>query len=132
MTSPLTRLRLFAWASTVLLTALPLFLVGCSDGDRTPPAPEASPSVAETVAKNDPAIPSPYPLDTCVVSGEKLDSMGGAYDVEVDGQTVKLCCAGCEDQFRADPAKYLAMLDAPTTSGKLNQDGHGHDEHDHQ
>lgn len=132
MTSPLTRLPLFAWASTVLLTAVPLLLVGCFNGDSTLSAPKASPSVAETVAENDPNAAPPYPLDTCVVSGEKLDSMGGAYDVEVDGRTVKLCCAGCEDQLRADPAKYLAMLDAPTTSGKLNQDGHGHDEHDHQ
>jgi hypothetical protein len=103
-----------------------LLLAGCSNGDSTPPTSEATPGVADTSA-----APPPYPLDTCVVSGEKLGTMGEVYEVEVEGRTVKLCCAGCEDQLRAEPAKYLAMLDDATANVHPNDDGHGHDQHDH-
>lgn len=57
--------------------------------------------------------------------------MGEVYEIEVEGRTVKLCCAGCEEQLRADPAKYLALLDAPTAIENSNEDGHGHEQHDH-
>lgn len=58
-----------------------------------------------------------YPLNTCVVSGEELGSMGDAYDYvhKSEGQpdrVVRLCCEGCVKKFKKDPAKYLARLDA--------------------
>lgn len=52
-----------------------------------------------------------YPLDTCVVSGEKLDSMGGPVDHVHGNRLVQFCCAGCEGKFEADPAKFIAQLD---------------------
>lgn len=105
-----------------------LLLVGCSNGDSTPPTSDATPGVADTSAASD--AEASYPLDTCVVSGEKLGSMGEGYEVEVEGRTVKLCCAGCEDQLRAEPAKYLAILDDAAVNVHPNDDGHGHDQHD--
>lgn len=51
-----------------------------------------------------------YPLSTCVVSGEKLGSMGEPYVFEYEGKKVKLCCDGCEDDFKKEPAKYLAKI----------------------
>lgn len=52
----------------------------------------------------------PYPLDVCLVSGNKLGSMGKPVTFVHEGQEVKLCCRPCLDDFQADPAKYLAKL----------------------
>jgi hypothetical protein len=52
-----------------------------------------------------------YPLDTCVVSGEKLGEMGEPADLVIQNQLVRLCCAGCEKKLRQDPAKYLSKID---------------------
>jgi len=57
-----------------------------------------------------------YPLQTCVVSGEPLDSMGGPVAITYEGQAVKFCCSGCEGDFRAEPAKFLAKIDAAAAS----------------
>lgn len=49
---------------------------------------------------------------TCPVTDLPLDSMGGPIPVTVDGRKIFLCCAGCEDAIKSDPAKYLAKLPA--------------------
>ena len=51
-----------------------------------------------------------YPLDTCIVSDEKLGSMGDPVVFAHAGQQVKLCCKSCRKDFDADPAKFLAKL----------------------
>jgi len=48
----------------------------------------------------------------CPVTGELLGSMGKPYKVVVKGQTVFLCCPGCEEAIKNDPDKYLAKLKA--------------------
>jgi hypothetical protein len=58
-----------------------------------------------------------YPLEVCVASDEKLGSMGDSphYIYRVDGKPDRLvifCCEGCEDDFKKEPAKYIAKLDA--------------------
>ena len=93
-----------------------------------------------------------YPLKVCPVSGDALGAMGDPKEVVVAGRLVKLCCAGCEDKLRANPAEYLAQIDAawqaagmylPAASGgpddadndgetDQGDEGHGgHDDHDH-
>jgi hypothetical protein len=59
-----------------------------------------------------PATPpaKPYPLDTCIITGDKLGSMGAAVSVIQDGQEVKFCCKGCIKDFNKVPAKYLAKM----------------------
>lgn len=52
----------------------------------------------------------PYPLKTCVVSGEELGSMGKPVVITHDGVEVQLCCKNCIKKFEANPAKYLAKL----------------------
>ena len=52
----------------------------------------------------------PYPLDTCVVMGSSLGSMGDPIVKVYDGQQVKFCCAPCIDEFEADPEYYLSMI----------------------
>ena len=51
-----------------------------------------------------------YPLTTCVVSGEKLGSMGEPYVHVHEGTTVKFCCKSCLKDFNEDPEKYIAMI----------------------
>lgn len=54
----------------------------------------------------------PYPLDTCIISGDKLGSMGKPHTIVRNGQEVKFCCAGCEDDFNKEPEKYLNEIAA--------------------
>ena len=56
--------------------------------------------------------PKPYPLDTCVVSGEKLGGdMGEPYMLTYEGREIKLCCKSCKKDFDKDPAKFVAKVD---------------------
>jgi hypothetical protein len=52
-----------------------------------------------------------YPLDTCVVSGDKLDSKGSAVDFIYGNRLFRTCCNDCKDEFLADPAKFVPELD---------------------
>lgn len=53
----------------------------------------------------------PYPLTTCVRSGEKLGSMGNPYVFIHEGREIKLCCKGCLADFKKDSVKYIKQLD---------------------
>lgn len=53
----------------------------------------------------------PYPLDYCLVSGDKLDGdMGKPISMDYKGQEFKFCCASCPKKFKKDPDKYVKML----------------------
>ncbi len=63
------------------------------------------------------ATPTPYPLDHCVVSGDKFDgSMGKpiefVYQDKAKGinQEIKFCCPMCKPEFLKDPDKYMAVI----------------------
>jgi hypothetical protein len=60
----------------------------------------------------------PYPLDTCVVSGEKLGGMGKEYVFTQDGQEVKLCCKSCLKDFKKEPAKYIKKIEEAQAKAK--------------
>jgi YHS domain-containing protein len=61
----------------------------------------------------------PYPLTTCVISGEKLGEMAPPYIFVQDGQEVRLCCPNCLKDFKKDPAKYLKIIqDAEKAANK--------------
>lgn len=59
----------------------------------------------------DAASTKAYPLETCIVSGEKLGSMGDPIVINHEGQEIKFCCDACLPKFNEDPAKYLPKLD---------------------
>ena len=54
----------------------------------------------------------PYPLDKCLVSGEKIgaDKDMKPHVFTVDGQEVKLCCKSCLKDFNKDKAKFMAQI----------------------
>lgn len=53
-----------------------------------------------------------YPLNTCVVSGERLEGDADEpVDYVIGDRLVRLCCKDCITDFEANPAKYLAKLE---------------------
>ena len=54
----------------------------------------------------------PYPMDTCIVSGEKLGSMGDAVVLTAGDQEVQLCCKSCTKDFEKDKKANLAKIEA--------------------
>ena len=84
-----------------------------------------------------------YPLETCVVSGDKLvaGEMGPPVDYLYEEQgkeprLVRFCCKSCIKTFKKTPAKYLNLIDeaaaktkagdsaASCCSGAPNHEGH--------
>ena len=53
-----------------------------------------------------------YTRDTCIVSDNKLGSMGSPITKVYGDQEVKFCCKPCIAKFEKNPAKYLAKLPA--------------------
>lgn len=98
-------MRTLLAATFVLLSgAAFLALGGCGDGHdhagHDHPAPAAAP--ADDAA--------PYPLKTCLVSGEELGKMGTPHRIVHEGQEILFCCSGCEKDFRKEPAKYMEKV----------------------
>ena len=61
----------------------------------------------------------PYPLKVCVVSDEKFGGdMGDPYVFVHEGREVKLCCKGCLDDFKKDPANYMKKMEAAEAKPK--------------
>ena len=61
---------------------------------------------------------APYPLKTCVVSGEKLGSMGKSFVHNYEGREVQFCCKACLKDFNKEPQKFLKKLDEATPKSK--------------
>lgn len=54
----------------------------------------------------------PYPLDFCLVSGEKFEgSEMKPFEMVHEGQTIKFCCKNCVKDFKKEPKKYLTKLE---------------------
>jgi len=54
-----------------------------------------------------------YPLTNCVVREKsELGSMGDPIEIVVGNRLVRFCCKGCLPKFDAEPAKFLATIDA--------------------
>lgn len=107
-----------------------LALAGCnqgseessnSDGDHDHPhGPNGEHEVVGTPALegDEKVAVDAYPIDFCVVSGEKLGSMGDPTVLTEGGQTVKLCCKDCLDSFKSDTEKYLTKLTEAVAQAK--------------
>ena len=85
-----------------------------SEAVETPPAPEkkmkeekASEKKGEAKSKK----PIPYPLETCIVTGNELGSMGDPVTFNHEDREIKVCCKPCEKKYLKDPARYLVNLE---------------------
>jgi YHS domain-containing protein len=104
----ITKLTCLALGAALITTAAPIAFSGTTSGGccgaMTPMADTAK---SDTKAKA-------YPLDTCIVSGEKLGEMGDPFVFTHEGQEIKLCCKSCKKKFDKSPETYLKKLkDAP-------------------
>ena len=52
----------------------------------------------------------PYPMKTCLVTGNKLGSMGTPIAKTYGEQQVKFCCKPCVAKFEKNPERFLAKL----------------------
>ena len=59
-----------------------------------------------------------YPIDTCVVSGERLEDHAESKRLDViyrepgkPDRLVRLCCKSCITDLEKEPAKFLKLLD---------------------
>lgn len=57
------------------------------------------------------AVTDNYPLDTCPVTGVKLETMGKTVSYIHNGQEIRLCCYGCLDVVKKDPEKYVQIIE---------------------
>ena len=76
--------------------------------------------VSPAFAEDKKAVSKPYPLDTCLVSDEKLgaDANMKTFVFTHEGQEIKLCCKSCQKDFKKEPAKYLKKLEAAGKTDK--------------
>jgi hypothetical protein len=108
---------------TGFVFALLTVLVGCSGGDPGKPtittATQSAQTSTEEDAKVNEAMAKLSPEDRakaeaqniCPVSNEPLGSMGTPIKVTVDGRDVFVCCDGCDDELKANFAKYADQLE---------------------
>lgn len=77
-------------------------------------------AISVATAEDKKAAAKPYPLDTCIVSDEKLgaDASMKPFSFTHEGQEIKLCCKSCQKDFNKNPAKYLKKIDGAGKSGK--------------
>lgn len=88
---------------TLLVLVTLLATVGfATDAPNTPETKPAAPA---------PTAPKPYPLKTCIVSDNDLDSMGEQTSIVYEGRVIKFCCQPCVAKFRKNPAKYLPKIE---------------------
>lgn len=87
-----------------ILAALSLSILVSCKGDKSEETTSTE-SAVETTKVDD-----SYPLDTCVVSGEELGSMGDPVVIMHEGTEVRFCCDSCIPKFNKEPEKYLAKL----------------------
>lgn len=61
---------------------------------------------------------APYPLTTCIVSGEKLGEMGPPPSLNYKGTELQFCCKSCIKTFESDPAKYFKKYEQAVKAAK--------------
>jgi hypothetical protein len=83
-------------------------VTGCDSGhDHSKHNHEAAPAAKPTGDQN----VKPYPLKTCLVSGEELGKMGKPARIVHEGQEILLCCDGCKKDFRKDTARFMKKIE---------------------
>ena len=99
--------------------ALTLLIASCGDGSSSSQNENTESAETPSTASTD-----AYPLDVCVVSGEKLGSMGTPVIINHEGTEVRFCCKSCQPDFSANPDKFVAMVKAGTVETS-DHSGHG-------
>lgn len=97
-----------------------VLLAGCGTEQKTAETAPASGTATTAQVKA-------YPIDWCIVSGEKLGAMGDPVVKNYQGREVKFCCKFCVEEFEKNQAAYIAKIDS-AAAGQIHQptaEGHG-------
>jgi hypothetical protein len=54
----------------------------------------------------------PYPLKTCLVSGDKFSATEKPFSFVYEEREIKFCCQDCMKDFKKDTAKFMKVLAA--------------------
>ncbi len=71
--------------------------------------------------------------ELCPVSGEKIEQEG-KYTYEYEGKVYNFCSAGCVEEFKKDPERYIGKMKgeaAKEAEGPVGHEGHDHGHHNH-
>ena len=88
------------WTTILSGIAAGFLFAGCGGGEK---AAATSDAVDSNVIA--------YPLDICLVGDKKLGSMGKPHTFVHEGREIKFGGEGCDEEFKADTAKYLKKFD---------------------
>jgi len=94
------------WTTLLSCIATGFIFAGCGGGEEL-----------ATSAAGDPNVIA-YPLETCLVGDSNLGSMGKPHAFVHEGREIKFCCEGCNDDFKADTAKYIKKFDDAVAAKK--------------
>ena len=95
------------WTTILSGIAAGFLFAGCGGGEKAAATSDAA----------DPNVIA-YPLDTCLVADKKLGSMGEPHTFVHEGREIKFCCEGCDDEFKANTAKYIKKFDDAVAAKK--------------
>ncbi len=63
-----------------------------------------------------------YPLEICVVSGEKISAMEKPVDIVIANRLLRLCCPDCQKAIEKDPLTYLSKVESkPETKAQKSE-----------
>jgi len=99
--------------TTFLATALLLAAGASLQAAQDTKAKQEKPAKTDEVVIAEQA-PS-YPLDTCVVSGKKMEKV---VETVIDGHLVRTCCDMCPEKVKAEPAKFIAKIEAAVVAAQ--------------
>ena len=74
-------------------------------------SPEAATAPKSETPEVAAAATPAYPIDFCIVSGEKLGGMGDPVVKTYNGREVRFCCPMCPPKFEKDQKTYMKKLD---------------------
>lgn len=115
----------------VFLAAV-VVVAGCGREEPAPASVQQMQPLSQPAPSTAPATDD-YPIDFCVVSGDKLNAMGDPIVYQHEGREIRFCCDSCIRTFKREPAKYLAKLDAAVAEqgAEAASDDHDHGDHEH-
>jgi hypothetical protein len=98
--------RRYGWIALALLTVASLAVAQVETASKSAVAEGDTVKAAQAVKEAE-----AYPLDYCIVTGEKLGGMGDPVVRVYDGREVRFCCNACPKIFEKDKAKWTKKLD---------------------
>ena len=96
---------------SAVLLLISIGLTACSTkSPATEVASAPGKAVSKKVTSEKESKPKPYPLKTCLVTGDGLDDMDERVSTVHEGQTFEFCCKPCLKKFNKNPGKYVKAL----------------------